>query len=226
MITKYVANTYEITDSYKEIVLNAKDAKVKIEPSDDNSTKLFLFEKKSHTYGFFIKGDTLTIKQTKTRWYDFLRIGIEHSEIKLCIPESILEKLSVKGNVGNVDICSITCKGNMDIWVNTGDINLENITCKTFNSKVNSGKVLLDKFIAKESIFIKGNTGKVELNDCSAPDIFVKNNTGKVCGKLPPDVVFTVQTNTGKIEIPKTSIGGIVGGRCEIKTNTGNVKFE
>ena len=46
MISKYVKNTYEITDSYKKIQLLAKNAKVKIEPSDDDSTALTVFAKK------------------------------------------------------------------------------------------------------------------------------------------------------------------------------------
>ena len=46
MISKYVTNSYQITDAYNRILLDAKDAKIKIEPSNDNTTKLVLFEKK------------------------------------------------------------------------------------------------------------------------------------------------------------------------------------
>ena len=226
MITRYVTNTYEVTDPYKKILLDTKNAKIKIEPSNDNNTNLVFFEKKRRPYEFFIQDDTLTIKLTKTRWYNFLRIGVDHSEIRLCVPKSILETISVRSNVGHVDMCSIICNGTIDIQINTGNINIESVSCKDFDSKGNTGSVSLNKFIAEESILIKRNTGKVLLNDCSAPEIFVKTNTGKVCGKLPSNTVFTVRTNTGKKEIPKTPIGEIIGGRCEIKTNTGNIKFE
>ena len=43
MFKGYVTNTYEITDAYKKILLDAKDAKVKIEPSNDNGTKMVFF---------------------------------------------------------------------------------------------------------------------------------------------------------------------------------------
>ena len=46
MITKYVTSTYETTDAYKKILLEAKDAKVKIEESNDDDTRLVFFEKK------------------------------------------------------------------------------------------------------------------------------------------------------------------------------------
>ena len=49
---------------------------------------------------------------------------------------------------------------------------------------------------------------------------------GNVFGKLPSNTAFAVKTHTGKIEIPQTAIGEVIGARCEIKTNTGNIKFE
>ena len=226
MIARYVTNTYKITDTYKKILINTKDAKIKIAPSNDNNTNLVFFEKKRRPYKFFVQDDTLTVKPQKTKWYNFLRIGVEHSEIKLFVPNSILEMISIRSNVGNVDICSITSDGTIDIKINTGNVNIESIECKDFNFKGNTGTVSLNKSFAKERISIKCNTGKALLNDCSAPEIFVKTNTGKVCGHLPSNTVFEVRTNTGKIETPQIPIGETVGVRCEIKTNTGNVKFE
>ena len=226
MIVKYVTNTYEITDTYKNLLINAKDASVKIEPSNDDSTKLVFFENKKHPYEFYIEDDTLTIKLVKTRWYNFLRIGIDRSEIRLCVPKSILETISVSSNTGRVDISSITCNGAIDIQINTGKINLESVFCQVFNSKGNTGHISLNKLTATEHISIKRGTGKVSLNDCSAHEIFVKTNTGSVRGRLPSNMAFIVQTNTGRIEIPKAHIGEAIGGSCEIKTHTGNIKFE
>ena len=226
MIAGYVTKTYEISDSYKEIQLKAGDAKVKIEPSDGNKTALVIFEKKRRPYEFFINNGTLAIKPAKARWYNFIRIGIDRSEIKLSIPKAMLERITVSSNVGCVDISSITCRETVDIQVNTGDMSLENVTCRDVSSQGNTGSVSLNNVTAEKSITIKRNTGKVLLNDCFAPDIFVKNNTGKVCGRLPSNTAFVVRSNTGKAELPKAPIGETIGGRCEIKTNTGRIKFE
>jgi DUF4097 and DUF4098 domain-containing protein YvlB len=226
MITKYATNTHEITDVYKQILLDAKDAKVKIEPSNDARTKIVFFEKKKRPYEFSIQDGTLTIKPRKRRWYHLLRMGIDRSKVALCVPQSTLEAISVRSNVGGVDICSVSCSGTFDVRVNTGRINLENVCCAKLDSKGNTGAVSLNNLVAKESISIERNTGSVLLNDCSAPEIFVKTKTGKVCGKLPPSTVFVVRTNTGKMEIPKPVIGDVIAGRCVIKTNTGNIRFE
>ena len=226
MIAKYITNTYKVTDPYKEILLYATDAKVKIEPADDNDTRVVFFEKKNRLYEFFVEDGILTIQSTKAKWYNFLKIGVDRSEIKLYIPKSMLEKISVMSNVGCVDLSSINCSGMIDIKINTGKINLEHISCMNFKSKGNTGSVSLNDCIVSESIAIKSNTGKVSLNDCSALDVFVQTNTGSVRGRLPSNTAFTVSTKTGKIEIPKFSIGEVVCGRCEIKTKTGSIKFD
>ena len=61
----------------------------------------------------------------KTRWYNLLRIGFERSEIRICVPKSILEAFSIKATVGSVDIYSIVCNGDIDIETNTGNIRFE-----------------------------------------------------------------------------------------------------
>ena len=91
--------------------------------------------------------------------------------------------------------------------MHTGAINAENISCKTFNLKVNTSNIVLKQLSATENVLIK-------------------SNTGNVCGKLSSNTDFVCKTNTGKVKVPKIAIGGIVSVRCEIKTNTGNMKFE
>ena len=46
-------------------------------------------------------------------------------------------------------------------------------------------------------------------------------DTGDVRGSLLSEKVFIVNTDTGRKEVPDT----ITGGRCEITTDTGDVKI-
>ena len=225
MAKKYVTSAHEIRDEYKAILLRAVHAKVKIEPSCDGVTRLSLFQKKKRPYDFFVQDGTLTVKPAKTKWYNRLRIGIDRSEITLSVPEA-LETVQVRSTVRCVNICSVSCEGEIDIQINTGNVSLENVSCKSLNSKGNTGSVSLNNVSAKESVSIRRNTGKVLLNGCSAPQIFVKTNTGRVQGKLMPNVAFTARSKTGKIELPKTPLGEAISGNCEITTITGSIKFE
>ncbi len=81
---------------------------------------------------------------------------------------------------------------------------------------------MLKDLIASETISIQRDTGNVVLKHCDAGEIFVKTNTGNINGSLLSDKMFIVGSNAGKIKIPKTSIGG----RCQAKTNTGNISFQ
>ena len=55
MIAEYVTSTYEITDAYQKILLDAKEAKVEIEASSNDTTKLVFFEDKKRRYVFDVQ---------------------------------------------------------------------------------------------------------------------------------------------------------------------------
>ena len=222
----YVTSTQEIAEAYRKIQIYARDGKVALAPSDDGKTKLLLLEKKKHPYTVSVREGLLTLKPSRTKWYHFLRLGIDRSEIRLLVPQSTLEEIKVKANVGKVDLHSIACSGPIEIQTNTGTLHAEDVTCQNFNTKGNTGSAILNRLQAKESITVKRNTGNVTLNDCAAPKIFVKTNTGKACGRLPSDTMFLTRTNPGRVKTPQAPIGAQIGCICEIKTNTGNIKFE
>ena len=61
----------------------------------------------------------------------------------------------------------------------------------------------------------------MKFNGCDADEIYVKTDTGDVTGSLRSDKVFITNTDTGGVDVPKT----VHCGRCEIITNTGDVKI-
>ena len=70
-------------------------------------------------------------------------------------------------------------------------------------------------------LLIKRSTGDVKFDGSDAAEIFIKTDTGDVTGSLLTDKVFITQTDTGNIDVPKT----VNGGRCEISTDTGDIKI-
>ncbi len=61
----------------------------------------------------------------------------------------------------------------------------------------------------------------MEFNHCDAETIYVNTDTGSVTGTLLTDKVFIIETDTGSVDVPKS----ITGGRCEITTDTGNIRI-
>ena len=86
----------------------------------------------------------------------------------------------------------------------------------------NTGNIALSAVIAAERFSIKRSTGDVRFDRVDAAEIFVETDTGDVVGSVVTDKVFIAHSSTGRVHVPKT----ITGGRCEINTDTGNIKLE
>ncbi len=76
--------------------------------------------------------------------------------------------------------------------------------------------------ITKEKMSIKRSTGDIRFDGSDATEIFVETDTGDVTGTLISEKVFIARTDTGRINVPKTTNGG----KCEINTDTGDIKLE
>lgn len=131
------------------------------------------------------------------------------------------KNLSLSTSTGKITASDITAD-KVDIKVSTGDTILEDINCKTLNSNGDTGDISIKRVIAENLLTIKRDTGDVKLNASDAGEIFIKTSTGDVKGSLLSDKVFIVKSNTGDIDVPKTTNGG----RCEISTDTGDIKIE
>lgn len=86
---------------------------------------------------------------------------------------------------------------------------------------INNGRKIIN-VIATEKFSIKRSTGDVTFDGCDATEIFVETDTGNVKGSLLTDKVFIAQTDTGRVDVPKT----VNSGKCEICTDTGDIKID
>ena len=139
----------------------------------------------------------------------------------------LMENVTANGNMtlerstGEVEVLNAACAGDIAATVSTGKVGFSNVTCTNLRSTGDTGKIALKDVIATAQFLITRTTGDVFLGDSDAAEIYVTTSTGDVTGHLLSDKVFIVRTSTGKIDTPKT----ITGGRCEITTSTGDIKF-
>ena len=191
-------------------------------------------------YGaFFVKSSTGNVEIPKE--FKFENIDILESTGNVTNYASASENIIIKTSTGNirvenvsantldlsvstggVTVANITCEGDVKINVSTGKTNLTEMDCKSVISSGNTGNISLNHVIAAEKFSIKRSTGDVKLDGCDAAEIFVETDTGKVTGTLLSEKVFIVETDTGRVDVPKT----VTGGRCEITTNTGDIRIK
>lgn len=155
---------------------------------------------------FAAASDTVKIKTTTGS----INIENEHSK-----------SLDLSASTGKITLSNVTCDGDIGIKVSTGKTVLTDVKCKNLTSSGSTGSIYLNNVIASEKINIKRSTGTVKFEGSDADEIFVKTSTGNVSGSLITDKIFITDTDTGSIDVPKSTTGG----KCEITTDTGNIKI-
>lgn len=131
------------------------------------------------------------------------------------------DEISLETSTGRIQLNSVTCSGKISTTVSTGKTVLNDVSCKSFISNGTTGDVDLTNVIAEESFSIERSTGDVTLDGCDAPDIYVKTSTGEVKASLLSPKIFFTDSNTGDIDVPKTTTGGT----CTIETDTGDIEI-
>lgn len=238
---KYETNKYDITDNFKNISVNVKTADIVFVASEKAKAEVVCYEQDNANHEVSVDNDTLTIKLVDERkWYEYIGINFRTPKITVYLPQGEYGNLTVSASTGDIDIKnlsaeninltvttgeieakSITCNGDFKTTVSTGEVELKDVSCKNLSSNGNTGDITLKDVIAEEKFAIERSTGDVKFERCDANEIFVKTDTGDVKGSLLSDKVFITQTDTGNIDVPKT----IIGGRCEITTDTGDIKI-
>lgn len=132
------------------------------------------------------------------------------------------ETVSLSASTGKITVLNSNCKGDLNLKVSTGKMILKDINCKNLKSTGNTGNIILENVTASEKFLIIRSTGEVSFVNCDAGEIYVETDTGNVKGNFLSDKVYIIETDTGKINVPKTTSGG----KCEIKTDTGNIQFK
>jgi len=170
--------------------------------------------------------DTLSVKSNTGNVeipgnFTFDRINISVSTGSISIENISAEGLDLSVSTGRITVSNVNCVGDVSVRVSTGKASLTDIRCKNFSTRGSTGNISLTNTVAAETLSIKRTTGDVKLDGCDAAEIFIETDTGDVTGTLLSEKVFLVETDTGRIDVPKS----VTGGKCEISTDTGDIRI-
>lgn len=234
----------------KKYSVNVSDNTLKLIPVDTRkwyehisffsfeNPKITLFLPKSQYNTFTAHQDTGNIQIPKD--FKFNSLDINTSTGNVTNLASVTETVKIKASTGNIKTKDISAKnidlsvstgkvtaaniiadGDIKINVSTGKTDLTDIKCKNIISNGDTGSMSLKNVIADEKFSIKRSTGNVNFDGCDAAELFIETDTGYVKGSLLSSKVFITETDTGRVNVPKTTTGG----RCEITTDTGDIKI-
>ena len=165
-----------------------------------------------------VKNDTGDVDIPKGFQFESIDVSVSTGHIKCRASASGIIKL--KTSTGNIAAESISAD-TLDLTVSTGKTTVTDVQCKNLRSDGSTGDLLLENVIASEKFSIERSTGDVKLDRCDAAEIDIETDTGNVTGSLLSSKIFLVETDTGRVDVPKSTTGG----RCQIETDTGNIKI-
>ncbi len=240
---KYDTNKHEIEEDFNAISINTDTVDITFLPSEDIKCSVVCYEQKNVTHSVAVKENMLVIETVDSRkWYEHIGINFGTPQITVYLPEKEYTSLSIKESTGdieiteafqfedvaislstgNITVSDVLCAGDVNLHVSTGKATLTNVECKNLISSGSTGDIFLNHVIATEKFSIKRSTGDIRFDGSDAAEISVETSTGDITGTLLSEKVFIAQTDTGKIRVPKT----VTGGRCELITDTGNIKIK
>lgn len=129
--------------------------------------------------------------------------------------------LDLKTSTGKVQVSDVVCAGDLSLQVDTGKATLTDVTCQALTTSGSTGDITCSDTVVRAALTVSRSTGDVQLERCDAAELFITTDTGAVRGSLLTEKVFITQTDTGRVNVPKT----VTGGRCEITTDTGNIEI-
>lgn len=200
--------------------------------------KITVYVPQSENSGLSIKSSTGDVKIPKDFKFESIDISQSTGDVKsyasasgvikiktstgdINVENVIAGMLDLSVSTGRVTISNVNCEGDVTIDVSTGRTNITDMQCQNFISGGSTGDISMKNVIATSEFSIERSTGDVKVDCCDAAEIYVETDTGYVTGNLLTDKVFITQSDTGEIDVPKT----MTGGRCEIKTDTGDIRI-
>ncbi len=168
----------------------------------------------------FIDEDTGDIEISDNFKFQTIDISTSTGDINLKGVEAKDIDLSV--STGHIFAEKINCEENLKISVSTGKTELKDIVCKNLSTQGSTGDIHLENVIVAEKITAERSTGDIVFERCDAAELSITTDTGDVRGNLLTDKIFYTETDTGRVDVPKSTVGGI----CEISTDTGNIIFK
>ncbi len=130
-------------------------------------------------------------------------------------------ELALTVTTGKIEVKNAAVTEDIDINVSTGKAMLKDLSCRNLTSDGDTGDITLENVVASGKFEIERSTGDIKFESADAAEIEIETDTGDIKGSFKTDKIIFAQSDTGRIDVPKSTVGG----RCDIQTDTGNIKI-
>ena len=143
---------------------------------------------------------------------DSLCIDVTTGDIT--INNSSINTVDTKTTTGDTSLNSLNNINTLKAKATTGDIKFNHVTSNSTELSCSTGHITLIDSVTKNHTHIKSTTGDIKFESYDSATMNCKTTTGSIKGSLLTNTIFYTDTSTGRIDVPKSTEGGL----CELKT--------
>ena len=221
-LTKLVMKTYIVSEEFKNIELDSKDANVSIKRSDDDICKVVCGENDKVYHDVEVKNGVLTIKRNHKEIWFFSIIGLSDlNKMEIYLPSDNYDSLMVNAKSGSVEILDNFVFENVEIDSQSGNITIEKIQSKNVTSTLKSGNIRL-KDIKSINVHLQTKSGDVTIENAILDgDVSVSCDSGSVKMSDLKSDLLTISTKSGIINLSNV----LIDNNMTLISQSGTVKL-
>ena len=236
---KFETNEYNIEERFESISADIDTADLHILPSDDGKVRVVFYEEADHKHSATVVDGELKLgSNCEKGWLDHIGISFVSPKITLYMPMGGYEKLSVKGDTGDVEVakdftfseidvlvstgdvrCFASATDNVKIKASTGHISAENIKAGSLELAVSTGDISIMGVECKGGVRIAVSTGKTDIVGLNCTALTTSGSTGDISMKnVVATEAFDIKRTTGDVKLDGCDAPDI-----NVRTDTGDV---
>ena len=236
----YESVTHEVSEDFESISIKTDTADIVFLPSEDDTCKVVCKEQKKLNHSVRVEDGVLCVDIVDTRkWYDHISLfSIGESGIKVYLPKSEYDALSIYDSTGDIKIpsefgfnridailstgdiqCYSSAKEYIKIKTSTGDILVSGANTTSLELSTSTGEIDVERAVCEGDVRISVSTGDAELHDVTCKNLISYGNTGDIdLSGVIAEESFSIERSTGEVELERCDAADIY-----IKTDTGDV---
>ena len=236
--------TFEVKEAFSDIYVEDAECNVRILCATDGKCKVICQEKQDGSiyHTVTVSDGVLNVQRHDERkWYQYIGISFDDPDVEVYLPEKVYGQLSARSVSGNIQVddgftfesASLESvsgsvrmfsevKKELNAETTSGRILLSHIRSGGITVKSTAGKIQLTDVIAEKNLYVKSISGGVMLDECDGSTIKIETTSGSVKGTILSDKIFITDSISGRVKVPRSSVGG----ECEVTTISGNITIE
>ena len=215
--TEYVTNTYEVTEAFDDIDIEADTEKVDLVYAEDGICRVVCVERADLPHKVCVENNILKISEIPHPVSFKPEVSLHDLSITVYLPEYSYGDIKILADTGNVSLpagftfeniqmkldtgyalCSALANQEAQISTDSGDITLSGMSADLMDLETDTGNITLSDIKAGD-LSLESDSGRADLKNCIAGKLCVTTSVGNISFDECDADTITAASDTGSI---------------------------